>query len=54
VPHCTVGTENSAAVESYYEDHGSGQPVVLVHGYPLNDTFAADLNTEDGPHTAAV
>lgn len=32
----TVGTENSAAVELYYEDHGSGQPVVLIHGYPLD------------------
>jgi non-heme chloroperoxidase len=32
----TVGTENSAAVELYYEDHGAGQPVVLIHGYPLN------------------
>jgi non-heme chloroperoxidase len=36
VPHCTVGTENSAAVEIYYEDHGSGKLVVLIHGYPLN------------------
>ena len=32
----TVGTENSTPVELYYEDHGSGQPVVLIHGYPLN------------------
>ena len=32
----TVGTENSAPVELYYEDHGSGQPVVLIHGYPLD------------------
>ena len=36
MPHVTVGTENSAAVEIHYEDHGSGQPVVLIHGYPLN------------------
>ncbi len=28
----TVGTENSTPVELYYEDHGSGQPVVLIHG----------------------
>ncbi|HEX6338434.1 MAG TPA: alpha/beta hydrolase [Jiangellaceae bacterium] len=34
--HITVGSENSTPVELYYEDHGSGQPVVLIHGYPLN------------------
>ncbi len=32
----TVGDENSTPIELYYEDHGSGQPVVLIHGYPLN------------------
>ena len=32
----TVGYENSTPVELYYEDQGSGQPVVLIHGYPLN------------------
>ncbi|MEV4114161.1 alpha/beta hydrolase [Nonomuraea sp. NPDC049695] len=31
-----VGTENSTDVELYYEDHGEGQPVVLIHGYPLD------------------
>src|SRR5579862_6858348 len=31
-----VGTENSADIEVYYEDHGAGQPVVLIHGYPLS------------------
>lgn len=31
-----VGTENSTDIELYYEDHGTGQPVVLIHGYPLN------------------
>lgn len=36
MPHITVGTENSAPIEIHYEDHGSGQPVVLIHGYPLN------------------
>jgi non-heme chloroperoxidase len=32
----TVGTENGNPIEIYYEDHGSGPPVVLIHGYPLN------------------
>jgi non-heme chloroperoxidase len=32
----SVGVENDAAVELHYEDHGSGQPVVLIHGYPLD------------------
>ena len=32
----TVGNENSTPTELYYEDHGSGQPVVLIHGYPLD------------------
>ena len=32
----TVGTENSAPIEIHYEDHGSGDPVLLIHGYPLN------------------
>jgi non-heme chloroperoxidase len=34
--YITVGKENSGGVELYYEDHGSGQPVVLIHGYPLS------------------
>ncbi len=36
MPRITVGTENTAPIEIHYEDHGSGQPVVLIHGYPLN------------------
>lgn len=32
----TVGKENSTDIELYYEDHGTGQPVVLIHGYPLD------------------
>jgi non-heme chloroperoxidase len=36
MPYVTVGRENSAPIRIYYEDHGSGPPVVLVHGYGLN------------------
>jgi non-heme chloroperoxidase len=36
MPFATVGTENSADIEIYYEDHGAGQPIVLIHGYPLS------------------
>ncbi|MEW1569891.1 alpha/beta hydrolase [Streptomyces sp. NPDC093509] len=42
-----VGTENSSDIEVQYEDKGSGQPVVLIHGYPL------DGNSWDG-QTAAL
>jgi non-heme chloroperoxidase len=31
-----VGVENGTDIEIYYEDHGDGRPVVLIHGYPLN------------------
>ena len=40
MPYVTVGRENSGSIELYYEDHGEGKPVVLIHGYPL----------KDGPH----
>jgi len=36
MPYVTVGKENSGNIDLYYEDHGSGQPVVLIHGYPLS------------------
>src|ERR1700751_352987 len=36
MPFITVGQENSSAIQLYYEDHGSGPPVVLVHGYLLD------------------
>lgn len=36
MPRISVGTENEAPVEIHYEDHGSGRPVVLIHGYPLD------------------
>ena len=32
----TVGRENSGSIDLYYEDHGSGRPVVLIHGWPLS------------------
>jgi non-heme chloroperoxidase len=34
--YVTVGSENGADIQIYYEDHGMGQPVVLIHGYPLD------------------
>jgi non-heme chloroperoxidase len=36
MPFVTVGAENSAPIDLYYEDHGTGQAVVLSHGYPLD------------------
>lgn len=36
MPRITVGTENDGPVEIHYEDHGSGRPVLLIHGYPLS------------------
>ncbi|MGP5127690.1 alpha/beta fold hydrolase [Brachybacterium tyrofermentans] len=32
----TVGNENGTPIELYYEDQGTGQPIILIHGYPLN------------------
>jgi non-heme chloroperoxidase len=34
--YVVTGSENGAGIQLYYEDHGSGQPVVLIHGYPLD------------------
>src|SRR5512143_53535 len=36
MPQVSVGKENSGNIDLYYEDHGSGKPVVLIHGYPLS------------------
>ena len=36
MPCIIVGQENSGPIDLYYEDHGSGRPVVLIHGYPLS------------------
>src|SRR5208337_529607 len=38
MPYVDAGKENSGAISLYYEDHGSGQPVVLIHGYPLSSS----------------
>jgi non-heme chloroperoxidase len=38
MPYVAVGTENTSTIEIHYEDHGKGQPVILIHGYPLNGT----------------
>lgn len=36
MPFVSVDKENSGSIDLYYEDHGSGKPVVLIHGYPLS------------------
>jgi hypothetical protein len=36
MPYVNVGKENSSDIDLHYEDHGSGKPVVLIHGYPLS------------------
>ncbi|HEX2323603.1 MAG TPA: alpha/beta hydrolase [Streptosporangiaceae bacterium] len=36
MPYIKVGQENSGSIDLYYEDHGSGQLIVLIHGYPLS------------------
>ncbi|MFP8903654.1 alpha/beta fold hydrolase [Streptomyces atacamensis] len=41
-----VGSENTTDIELYYEDQGSGQPVVLIHGYPL-DGHSWELQTRE-------
>jgi pimeloyl-ACP methyl ester carboxylesterase len=41
MPYITVGKENPGNIDLYYEDHGSGKPVVLIHGYPLTMPVAA-------------
>jgi non-heme chloroperoxidase len=38
MPYITIGQENSGPIDLYYEDHGTGKPVVLIHGWPLSGT----------------
>jgi non-heme chloroperoxidase len=42
--YITVGQENSGNIDIYYKDWGTGQPVVLSHGWPLNsDSWEAQM-----------
>jgi non-heme chloroperoxidase len=42
--YITVGKENSGNIDIYYKDWGTGQPVVLSHGWPLNsDSWEAQM-----------
>ncbi|TDC35403.1 alpha/beta hydrolase [Micromonospora sp. KC213] len=50
MPFITVGAENSAPIDLYYEDHGAGRPVVLIHGFPFN---GATWEKQTGPLLAA-
>ncbi|MFD9592671.1 alpha/beta fold hydrolase [Kitasatospora sp. NPDC059973] len=36
MPFLPVDEENSSVINLYYEDHGTGRPIVLIHGWPLN------------------
>ena len=36
MPRLSVSTSNGQPVELHYEDHGTGRPVVLIHGWPLS------------------
>lgn len=36
MPYINVGEENSGGIDLYYEDHGTGKPVILIHGWPLS------------------
>ena len=36
MPVVRVGSQNGSGIDIYFEDHGSGLPVMLIHGYPLD------------------
>jgi non-heme chloroperoxidase len=36
MPYVFAGTENDEPIEIYYENHGTGDPFLLIHGYPLD------------------
>jgi non-heme chloroperoxidase len=50
MPYINVGKENSGNIDLYYEDHGTGAPVILIHGYPLS---GASWEKQVGPLLAA-
>jgi hypothetical protein len=54
MPRITVGTENDAPIEIHYEDHGSGQPIVLIHGYPLNGNSWSARSASCSPFEATA
>ena len=55
MPRCKVGSQNEAPIEIHYEDHGGGQPVVLVPGYPLNgNSWGRQERELLGPATARL
>jgi non-heme chloroperoxidase len=45
MPYITVGAQNSGPIDLYYEDHGAGQPVVLIHGFPFNGATWEKIST---------
>ncbi len=53
MPTMSVGKENSGSIDLYYEDHGAGRPVVLIHGWPLSGASwkkQVPVLLEDAPH----
>ena len=50
----TVGTENSVDIELHYEDKGQGQPIVLIHGFPLDgNSWEGQAPSSSTPATAS-
>jgi pimeloyl-ACP methyl ester carboxylesterase len=52
MPYVIVGTENDQPIEIHYEDHGSGTPIVLIHGYPLDGKEFLNLPARSGRRSA--
>jgi pimeloyl-ACP methyl ester carboxylesterase len=36
MPYIQIGEENGSELDLYFEDRGTGKPVVLIHGWPLS------------------